>query len=194
MPSCKKNLLVVDIDDTILAASKDQIAIIKKTPEGEIRLSSEEFAKDSDNKDESKFSFREFRDADKIYNSIVNGKPLIHNLVEMDKYINDGYKLSILTARSKESVVLDAVEKFLMYRDKNGELRNIKDKLLREASACVNDERWNKYGENASEKKAYVIKQLAKKFDNIVFIDDSELNLHEIEKLKIKKVKLIKAK
>jgi hypothetical protein len=189
-----KKLLVLDVDDTILKASKDQIAIIKHTSQGDIRLSSDEFAKDPDNHNEENFSFEEFRNPEKIYNSIIDGKPLINNLTVMDKFINNGYKFSILTARSNEEVVLDAIEKFLMYRDKNGKLKSIKGKLLRKASACVNDERWNKYGKNTAEKKAYIIKYLADNFDDIVFMDDNEFNLNEIKKLGIKKIKLIKAK
>jgi hypothetical protein len=188
-----KKLIICDIDDTLLRASKNQIAIIKNTSQGEIRLSSDEFAKDLDNKDESKFSFREFRDPKKIYDSIIEGEPLINNLIKMDEFINNGYKLSILTARSNEKVVLGAIEKFLMYRDKKGNLKSIKNKLLKRASACTNDKRWEKYGKNVAERKAYVIKRLANIFDDIVFIDDNEFNLKEIEKLDIKNVKLIKA-
>lgn len=185
---------MLDIDDTILKASKDQVAIIKQTPQGEIRLSSEEFAKDPDNQNESLFSFREFRNPQKVYDSIVKGKPLLENLSIMDEYINNGYDVSILTARGLEDTVIKAVKKFLMYRNKKGELKSIKKKLNEGASACVNDPYYNTFGKNASEKKAEVMKLIQHSYDDIVFMDDNDFNLAEMEKLGIKKLKLIKAK
>lgn len=190
----KNNLFIADIDDTLLKSSKEQIAVIKNTPNGKIRLSSEEYAKDPDSKNETLFSFEEFRDPDKIYNSIVSGKPLVRNLKIMDKYLNKGYGLSILSARSHQKIVLEAIKKFLLYKDKNGNFEKIDNKIIDKVCACTNDTQFINIGKNTPERKAKVITEISKQFDKIVFMDDCKNNLEEIKKLGLKNVKLVLAK
>jgi hypothetical protein len=183
-----KNLFVADIDDTLLKASSENIAIIRKS-DGK-RFSTSEFAT-LKNVNEDDFSFKEFRNPKLVYESIVKGTPIIKNLRIMDSYINRGYKLSILTARGLEKTVLKSINNFLMYRDAKGRLQRIGTKLLSKSSACVNDPKWEKVGHSSAERKAFVLKQLCKKYKNVVYVDDNQTNCTEAIKLRLKNLTVI---
>ena len=112
LPNSVKGLIVFDIDDTLLKVDPALMGVYKKEPgKQEIRLTTDEFAKDPDAEDPSKkkwFDFRDFQDPIKVYNSIISGTPLIKNLKIMDDYIKAGYDFCFLTARGCEETIKKA--------------------------------------------------------------------------------------
>lgn len=194
----KKGIIVLDIDDTLLTAQN--IFIHKLLPDGKvIKLTPEQYAKDPDSKKKNdpssgiKFSYEEFRDPKKVKNSIVTGIPIIKNLRIMDSYIKAGYQIAILTARGLEDVVYKALNKFLMFRDADGELKAVKNMLARNMVNAINDEAKVYKGTTDFEKKAIVIKELSKSYDYVKFLDDDEKNITAVKGLKLNNVQAIKA-
>jgi len=194
----KKGIIVLDIDDTLLTAQN--IFIHKLLPDGKvIKLTPEQYAKDPDSKKKNdpssgiRFSYEEFRDPEKVKNSIVTGIPIIKNLRIMDSYIKAGYQIAILTARGLEDVVYKALNKFLMFRDADGELKTVKSILARNMVNAINDEAKVYKGTTDFEKKAIVIKELSKSYDYVKFLDDDEKNITAVKGLKLNNVQAIKA-
>ena len=197
LPDSIKGLIVFDIDDTILKVDSSMMSIYKKEPgKSEIKLSTEEFAKDPDAEDPSKrdwFDYRDFKDPVKVYNSIISGTPLIKNLKIMDDYINAGYDFCFLSARSCEDTVKKALSEFLLVRDENGILKELGDSFKKIMSHAVNDE-YKKYpGKTDAEKKTNILTKLCKKYDRVVFVDDDKKNVSAARELNIKNLKVIKA-
>lgn len=194
----KQGIIVFDIDDTLLKSDSSIIKIYKKKPgEEEISLTTAEFANDIDAEDplhKDWYDYRDFKDPDKIYKSIIFGKPIIKNLRIMDSYINAGYKFCFLTARSNEIVVKNALDKFLRYKTSNGEMKKLNDNIfIKSMSHAINDPIKLYHGENDAEKKANVLKQLCNKYDKVVFVDDDEKNIKAAKKLNLSNLKIIKA-
>lgn len=194
----KKGIIVLDIDDTLVTAQN--IFIHKLLPDGKvIKLTPEEYAKDPDAKKKNdptsgiKYSYEEFRDPEKVKNSIVTGIPLIKNLRIMDSYIRAGYQIAILTARGLEDVIYKSLSKFLMFRDADGELKGVKDILARNMVNAINDETRVYEGTTDFEKKANVIRKLAEKYDSVRFLDDDDKNIAAVKGLNLKNVQAIKA-
>ena len=179
-----KNLLLLDIDDTILKANN--IFVYKKTEDGKkIALTPEEYSKEKVTKENKHmYDYSEFRDPSKVSKSIETGTPLVNNLKVMDKYIQNGYSIGILTARSEEDVIFKAISKFLKFRDFKGELKKLGPRLQRSLVFAINDEKKKHEGTTDYEKKAWVIFSLAKKYDNIVFLDDDMKNINSVNELK----------
>jgi hypothetical protein len=189
----EKNLLLLDIDDTIVKAKN--IYIYKKTDKGEIALTPEQYAKEPITPETSKnYDFRDFRDTEKLANSIKTGLPIIPNLRLVDKYINNGWTIGVLTARAMEESTFKALRDWLMYRDTKGDLQQIGDKLVRGLVHAINDTTRHYPGETTFEKKANVIKQLAGKFDKILFIDDDIKNIQAVKDMKLPNVHAIVAR
>ena len=91
-----KNICLFDVDDTLLKAKN--IFIYRKLPtdEKEIALTPEQFAKDENIKDYNNmkyYNFRDFEDPEKIYNSIIQGSPLIKNLKYVDEFYDKKYEI-----------------------------------------------------------------------------------------------------
>lgn len=194
----KKGIIVLDIDDTLVTAQN--IFIHKLLPDGKvIKLTPEEYAKDPDAKKKNdptsgiKYSYEEFRDPEKVKNSIVTGIPLIKNLRIMDSYIRAGYQIAILTARGLEDIIYKSLSKFLMFRDADGELKGVKDILARNMVNAINDETRVYEGTTDFEKKANVIRKLAEKYDSVRFLDDDDKNIAAVKGLNLKNVQAIKA-
>ncbi|MFW6226432.1 MAG: hypothetical protein ACOC3V_05695 [bacterium] len=177
-------LLLLDIDDTIVKAKG--IHIYKKTENGEIALTPDEFAKENVNSENKHlYDLRDFRDAEKVSSSIKKGKPVIEVLNYMDDMIKKGYRIGILTARGMEQVIKGTLQSWLMYK-KHGKLRDIGNKL-KEVFA-VNDSVKKYKGANSFEKKANVMKDLSKRYDKIIFIDDDEKNIQAVNNLHLPNV------
>ena len=193
----KKGCVLMDIDDCILKADGSQISIIKRKPgEPEKRLSSEEYAKDPDaGKPETKkwFSYEEFRDPKKVFNSIVNGTPQLRQLRLIDQHVRAQWDIAFLTARGLQDVVDKALREFLKFRDKDGKLQPIGDNLKSGISAAVNDEVKIYPGANDPEKKANVIKKICQKYDKVKFVDDDLKNVNFAKSLKIPNLQVILA-
>ena len=197
LPKSVSGLIVFDIDDTLLKVDPNMMAVYKKEPgKPEIRLTTEEFAKDPDAEDESKkswFDFRDFVDPIKVYNSIISGTPLIKNLRIMDNYIKAGYDFCFLTARGCEETIKKAIGDFLKFRDEDGALKKLGDSFKKTFSHAVNDEIKKYPGSTDAEKKGNVLKKLCKKYDRVVFVDDDTKNISAARNLSIKNLKVIKA-
>ena len=189
----KKGCVLVDIDDCILKADGSQISIIKRKPgESEKRLSSEEYAKDPDaGKPENKkwFSYEEFRDPVKVFNSIVNGTPQLKQLRLVDQHVRAQWDIAFLTARGLQDVVDKALREFLKFRDKDGKLQPIGDNLKSGISAA------GVYpGATDPEKKANVIKKICAKYDYVKFVDDDLKNVQFAKSLGLKNLQVIHAR
>ena len=198
LPASIKGLIVFDIDDTLLKVDTDVLKIYKNVPgKPEQALTTEEFAKDPDAADPNKkslFDFRDFQDPVKVYQSIISGTPLIKNLRIMDDYIEAGYDFCFLTARGCEDTIKAALDEFLMVRNRdNKRLRNLCESFKKTLSYAINDMTKNYPGRNDAEKKANVLKELCKKYDRVVFVDDDKKNVRAARGLEIKNLKVIKA-
>jgi len=197
LPDSVKGLIVFDIDDTILRVDPSLMGVYKKEPgKNEIRLTTDEFAKDPDAEDESKkswFDYRDFKDPIKVYNSIISGTPLIKNLKIMDDYIKAGYDFCFLTARGCEETIKKAIGDFLKFRDEDGALKELGDSFKKTFSHAVNDEIKKYPGKTDAEKKGNVLKNLCRKYDRVVFVDDDKKNVNAARNLNIKNLKVIKA-
>ena len=194
----KTGIIVFDIDDTLLKVQLGSMYIYKHVPgsDKEIKLSTEEFAKDLDAMDPNKrswFDYRDFRDEQNVYNSIVNGTPMIKNLKIMDAYLNAGYDFCFLTARGCEDVVKKAIGDFVKRRNEGGALEQLGKEYKKTLSHAVNDYTKNYQGKTDSDKKANVLKQLCKKYDIVVFVDDDIKNVRRARELNIKNLRVIKA-
>lgn len=194
----KTGIIVFDIDDTLLKVQLGSMYIYKHIPgsDKEIKLSTEEFAKDPDAMDPNKrswFDYRDFRDEQNVYNSIVNGTPMIKNLKIMDAYLNAGYDFCFLTARGCEDVVKKAIGDFVKRRNEGGALEQLGKEYKKTLSHAVNDYTKNYQGKTDSDKKANVLKQLCKKYDIVVFVDDDIKNVRRARELNIKNLRVIKA-
>jgi 2-hydroxy-3-keto-5-methylthiopentenyl-1-phosphate phosphatase len=187
------SLLLLDIDDTLVKAKN--IFVYKKTDKGEIALTPEQYAKEKITPEtKGLYDFREFRDPDKVANSIKTGLPIISNLKLVDKYINNGWTIGIITARGMEEVIYKSLREWLMYRNKTGNLQEIGDKLVRGLVHAINDTEKRYLGNTDFEKKANVIKELAKRYDRILLIDDDIKNINAAKKLGLSNVHAVLAK
>ena len=123
----KKGILVLDIDDTLIRANPNVIKCYKSVDGVEQPLTTAQFATDKDkeamgknvvyyNKTEDApkkgiaFSIREFRDPQKVYESITKGTPLMKNMKLLDSHINAGWDMCFLTARGLQKVVTQALQ------------------------------------------------------------------------------------
>lgn len=197
LPKSITGLIVFDIDDTLLKSNPETIGVYKKEPgKAEIRLSTEEFAKDPDAGDPSKkswFDYREFNDPVKVYNSIISGTPLIRNLRIMDDYIEAGYKFCFLTARSCEETIKKALNDFLKVKKTDGALQELGDIFNKTLSHAINDSSKQYPGKTDAEKKANVLRKLCSKYDRVVFVDDDRKNVIAARELNLGNLKVIKA-
>lgn len=186
VPKGKKNVILFDIDDTLLTANN--IYIWKIEPDGKtIKLTPDEYAKEPKEKEKArgvKYDYKEFRDPKTVENSIITGSPIWNNLRILDSHIKAGWEVGILTARGLEDTVYSALQKWLMFRDdKSGELKPIGQKLARNIVHAINDNVKQYTGMNDFEKKANVIRQYAKNYDLVKFIDDDPKNVSVVKDL-----------
>lgn len=181
-----ESLLLLDIDDTLVIPTN--IFIYKKNKDGsETALTPQEYSKQSEDVG-NEYDFRDFRDPKKIYNSIKTGIPIIPNLRVFDEYVKRGWKIGILTARGMEEVVYKALKDWLLFRNKQGDLQELGPRLVRDLVHAINTQNRGYVGETSSERKANVVRKLAKEYDRIVLIDDDLKNIEAIRELGLKNV------
>ena len=188
-----KNVVVFDIDDTLLTAQN--IFIHRKLPTDKevVKLTPQEFAHEKITQESKQYySYDEFCDEKKVYGSIVDGIPLVKNLRILDANLRANYELMILTARGMEDVIYKALKKWLMYIDVDGEFKNIGDKLKRENVFAINDKK-GYVGATDFEKKSNVLKEIAKEYDLVKFIDDDKKNINAVKDMNIKNIQVISA-
>lgn len=196
LPQGVSGLVVFDIDDTLLQCDPDSIHVYKKDPNTgkETSLTTAEFAIDPDAHDHKDwFDYREFNDDEKVYQSILKGTPMLKNLKLMDAYIRAGYKFCFLTARGCEDTIKTALKEFLRYKDDNGNLRELENIFKEKYSHAINDQYKSYPGNTDAEKKANVLKELCKKFDKVIFVDDDAKNLQMARALHLKNLKVLQA-
>jgi hypothetical protein len=140
-----------------------------------------------------KYDYREFRNPDKVYNSIVNGTPILNNLKIMDAHIRANYDFCFLTARGLQDVVDKALRKFLLTRDKNGKLVGLGDAFKDGLSSAINDDFKVYPGASDSEKKANVLRKLCGEYDVVRFVDDDARNIRAARELGLPNLKVIQA-
>jgi len=154
------------------------------TDKKEIALTPEEYAKEIITKEVKQYyDYREFRDSEKVAQSIVTGLPIIPNLKMMDIHIKKGWKIGILTARGMEDVIFKSISAFLKFKDPKGELQLIGDKLIRDLVHAMNDDNKKYQGTTDFEKKANVLRNYAKQGYQIKFLDDDEKNIQAVRKM-----------
>ena len=191
----KKGIIVFDIDDTLLTADSSTIKIYKTVHGGpEVGLNTSQFASDPDKgKPGVKYDYREFRDPEKVYSSIVNGTPILNNLKIMDAHIRANYDFCFLTARGLQDVVDKALRKFLLTKDKNGKLVGLGDAFKDGLSSAINDDFKVYPGASDSEKKANVLRKLCNEYDVVRFVDDDARNIQAARELGLPNLKVIQA-
>lgn len=190
----KRNCLLLDIDDSILTADPSVIGIWKNKPgEKPVRLTPDEFAKDPDAEHEEWYDYKEFRDPEKVYQSIVRGTPILRNLRLMDAHVRANWDIGFLTARGLQDVVDSALRAFLKTRTKDGKLIPIGGKLKKDISAGVNDASWDGIPAKTPERKAMVLKDICNKYDKVKFVDDDIKNINFVKSLKLPNLTVIKA-
>lgn len=196
------SLLLLDVDDTLVTAQN--IYIYKVSAEGkETPLTPNEFAEEDTRAERKKgfsYDFREFRNAEKVAQSIKTGLPVISNLKIMDNYINNGWTIGILTARGMEEVMASTMREWLLFRDnKTGKLNSAAAKLARSLVFAVSDDTKSYEGIDSFEKKANVIKELAQQYNRVFLLDDDPSNIEAVNKMAEKeglsnKIKALQAK
>lgn len=202
LPEGKTGILVMDIDDTLVKANPNVIKCYKSVNGVEKPITTAQFATDPDKakmgknvkmynlpedapKEGIAFSIRDFRDPDKVYNSIVKGTPIVANLSIMDDKLKHGWDISFLTARGLQGVVTNALNDFLKTK-RNNKLVPIGEQFKKALSAAVNDDDIKYAGVDDGEKKANVLRKIAMKYDKVVFIDDDLRNTSSVKNANIK--------
>ena len=181
-----------DIDDTLVFTD----AKIHYTEPGQKKKSvfTREFAKMRDNlHPDTAFDFSEFSEFDNCYMSIVKGTPNIPVLRMMDRVIESGGKIGIITARSNQAAVLAAIKDKILFKDKSGNLKKVPRVQLRKKFVfAVGDPNTSKSlgikggSINPSMLKAYVFKNIfADKmgFRTVHFYDDDQKNIDSVKLL-----------
>jgi len=185
VPSGKKYLLLLDIDDTLLKANNIFIHRKLPTDKSVVKLTPDQYAKEKVTPETKKYySYEEFRDPKIVEKSIISGTPIWRNLRIMDDHIKAGWEIGILTARGLESVIDSALRKWLMFRNSDSVLVSLKNDLKRNLINAVNDEVKIYKGKTDYEKKVNVIKDYLKKgFDKIKFLDDDMKNIKAVREM-----------
>jgi len=190
-----ESLLLLDVDDTLLKANN--IFIYRKLPSDkkEVKLTPEQYSKEKVTSETKKYyDYRDFRNADKVARSITTGIPIVSNLKIMDNYINNGWKIGILTARGMEDLIFKSLKQWLKFKNKKGKLEDIGNRLIRDLVSAIGDDTKHYQGKTDFDKKANVIKRLAKQYDRIVFVDDDKKNIEAVKNLGLKNVYVKEAK
>jgi hypothetical protein len=180
-------LIVLDVDDTLLKPSGVYIYRKLPTDPQEIALTPYEYGLEQVTPETKGFyDYRDFIDPVKTQKSIEQAEPIVTNLSVMDDYLKLGHQIAILTARSNEQIVFDGLKKWLMYKDRKGNLIPIGDRLTRENVFAVNDTNRMETLESETdyEKKAEIMEKLLNGYDEIVFIDDDMKNIKQMRMLK----------
>jgi len=207
--SRSKKLFIADLDDTLFRVDPN-ITQIHKYVDGKLtKLSTDEYAKDPDQRNpETKyverddlvedegifFSFEEFNDLESVKKGFKEGTPIIKNLKTMDQYLNKGYDFAFLTARGNEKTLIKVLIDILKYTTTDGKMKALGDKFNKADSFAVGDPKYTEFeGMKVYLRKAYVLKQLAKKYDEICYIDDDINNLIAAHELNLPHLTTIQA-
>lgn len=189
-----KGIIIFDIDDTLTKAKG--IYIYKQMDGKDVKkLTPEQFAKEDVKAEKEKgftYDYRDFDNPNKLYNSIIQGEPIIKNLRVLDAHLRAGWDIGFLTARSGENANKKAINDWLKYRGQNGELKPIPRNRVKYFIA-INDpkrkEELKKMAKNKGDfdaKKVY-LDDIKKKYDTVKFIDDDDKNIRKAKDVLHKK-------
>jgi len=184
-----RNILLLDIDDTIII-SKDNY--IYKTINGkEIALTPHQFAQETV-KDFNNYNYRDFEDPKKIIKALIHGVPIIKTLNYMSNKINEGWEVGILTARSHSKLIRKIMRYWLLYKNKEGIWVEIGNRLKKVYAI-------GKIGGLSKrvspvDLKIKILLKTCKHYDNVIFIDDDQKYIEAANKLKINNLTTINTK
>jgi hypothetical protein len=190
------HLVIFDIDSTVVSLKPGIIGVYKIEGEKETWMDFETYQEDKKKSDYNvSYDYRDFDDPEKIKRAIVEGTPIIKNLEILDTYINAGWELAFLTGKSSEDEVYKIMVDWMEYKDVNGNMHPLRNRLSKTLSRATADEKYARFygGLPTAEAKANSIKNLAIMYQSVVFIDDDERNLKEVEKLHLPNIRMIKA-
>lgn len=170
------NILVLDIDNTLIKA-KD-IFIYKVVGKERIKMTTEDLAKNTFLN--GKYDCSDFKDSKKVTDSILKGQIITEVTHFMRLKFKEGWEICLLTARCKKTKnLLKKIFRKILWVDED----NPKPigKSLKKVFAV---------GSNVGivstiKEKVKVIKDLCKKYDNVIFIDDDQRYLDEMNKLNL---------
>lgn len=183
-PPSGSGVIIFDIDDTIVKARGIRIYKTKNGKDIEA-LTPEEFEKLDKEKAKEKgfdFDFRDFRDNEKLFSSIVRGEPIIRNLKVLDAHLRAGWDVGFLTARGGEEANKSAILKWLKYKDEDGSIKPIPKERIKYFIA-VNDPKRQKEFKKAVQEgethdaKKFFLGKIQDKYDEVKFVDDSLRNV-----------------
>lgn len=190
-----KGILILDIDDTLVRATG--VYIYKKDKNGKevAKFEPEDFAKEDVKAERAKgfsYDYRDFDNPEKLYNSIIEGEPLIKNLKIFDAHINAGWDIGFLTARGVESANKAAIFEWLKYRDKKGNLIPLPKERVKYFIA-INDPKRQAEVKKRLESggdfdvKGIYLQDIQKAYDRVKFVDDDLKNVISARKVLPKK-------
>lgn len=186
-PPSGKGVIFLDIDDTLLSAQGMKIYRKLPSDDKEVVLTPAQYAKEKVTAEtKPNYDYRDFRDAQKVGDSIKNGKPIIKNLKIVDAHIASGWQVGLLTARGMEDTIHKSVKKFLKYYDtKSGKLVPIGNKLSRSKVFAINDAKYDKEfeGKTDFERKGDVLMNFIKDGYAVKFLDDDSKNIKKARDL-----------
>lgn len=166
-------ILFLDIDDTLLIGDNIYIYLIKDGIKR--KITTHEYSNLTLTNLKERIDYSEFDDPEKIKNSIINGKPLLHNLKKIDEYVKNGWELGVLTARGEQRTIRKVIKEWLKDKLKN-------EFILKEKNIyAVGDRIINYPGKNSSERKVKILKKYLLKFDRVCLIDDSQKTINYIK-------------
>jgi hypothetical protein len=163
-----KKCAVFDIDDTLLKAQGIFIKQITSTGHSML-LTTSQFATHKLPAN-STYSFEDFECPELNTTSITSGTPIYANLLLLQKCIEMNHDIAILTARGLEDNTHKAINDFL----KNHLTSNYT--ITRNLVFAVNDPKFDPRIPTAT-RKLNILKNLAKKYSSVLYIDDDCLNI-----------------
>lgn len=166
-------ILFLDIDDTLLIS--DNIYIYVETNGVRKKITTHEYSNLTLTNLNAKVDYSEFDDPYKIKNSIINGKPIYKNLKIIDKYIENGWELGILTARGEEKTIKEIIGNWLSKHLTN------EFKLNLENIYAVGDRIIKYDGKNSSERKINILRTYTTIYGRVCLIDDSQKTIEYIK-------------
>ena len=196
------NITVFDLDDCLIFSTSK---IRYKIPKGDWQESTTSDWVNVRTKlpKGTEYDFSDFEDFNKTVQSISGEKPNMKVMKELDKAVNSGDKIGILTARGNQRAVLLGLKSILIYKNANGELKPIPRAQFRKKYIfAVTDPKFldqldvqDKNETSIEQLKALVLQNIfgdTMGFSNITFYDDDPKTIKWIQKLKDTRIKAVK--
>jgi len=195
---------IFDIDDAILF-SKSKI-YYTEPGEKQKSVGTQQFA-DIRSKlhPDTEYDFRDFRLFKNIYTAISKADPFLKTLKYVDKAVHNNIKIGIITARGNQDAVRAGLKDFLLFKDKDGQLKPIPRSLFRKKFIfAVSDSSTSKAlqrmgGEGSASSPEHLKATVLQKifgdkfgFKRISFFDDDPKNIDTINALNDKRITAIK--